>query len=417
MRVTSLKLANVRSITNAELRFKPGFNLVAGVNGVGKTSVLDALRACLSAFVKHANGRTPRVWSFSAEDIRVGASALDVECCAQIGSRDHRYLVHKVREGLVSPSAKRGKPREETYDTPEKTSFLGAPPDRVTGDEPEGRPLAVLFSTNRSHPSSGAPTKRAMDGGTATAFADALSKRMFRLGEIAHWMRVQEALRSDREQSANALDAVDEAVSRFLPGYTRLRPDDTNGSKLLIDGFGGPVAVHRMSDGERGVLGMVLDLARRLTQANPEMRHPVTEAQAVVLIDELELHLHPAWQRRIVQSLTKTFPKCQFIATTHSPQIIGEVEQARIQIIVDGEVGSPSRSFGLDSNGVLEEIMGTGRRTAPIQGLISRVSEALGFEDYDEARALLSELAGRVGEDDTEVIRIRTLLNLLDEDE
>ena len=124
-----------------------------------------------------------------------------------------------------------------------------------------------------------------------------------------------------------------------------------------------PLPVAQLSDGERGLLAMVFDLTRRLTQANPEMEDPAAEAEAVVLIDEIELHLHPGWQRRIVRNLTETFPKCQFIATTHSPQLIGEVEHDRIQIIADGQVYSPTHSFGVDSSRVLEEIMGADPRT------------------------------------------------------
>ena len=71
MRVTSLKVANLRVIEAAEFRFQPGFNLIVGVNGVGKTSMLDALRVCLSAFVKHANRLRAPVEAFAVEDIRV----------------------------------------------------------------------------------------------------------------------------------------------------------------------------------------------------------------------------------------------------------------------------------------------------------------------------------------------------------
>src|SRR6058998_1031479 len=101
---------------------------------------------------------------------------------------------------------------------------------------------------------------------------------------------------------------------------------------------------------------MVLDLARRLSQANEGTSDPLTEGRAVVLIDEIDLHLHPKWQRQIVHNLTAAFPRCQFIATTHSPQVIGEVEHERVQIIADGLVYSPTHSYGVDSSRVLEEV-------------------------------------------------------------
>ena len=184
----------------------------------------------------------------------------------------------------------------------------------------------------------------------------------------------------------------------------------------MIDHGDAPLPVRWLSDGERGVLAMVLDLTRRLAQANPEMDDPAAEAEAVVLIDEIELHLHPAWQRRIVGNLTKTFPNCQFIATTHSPQVIGEIEHDRIHIIAHGDVYPPTHSFGADSSRVLEEVMDTDSRTGSVKNLLSTISEAIGNDRYEEARELLADLSGRLGENDPEVTRMRTLLDFMTDD-
>ncbi|WP_313953015.1 ATP-binding protein [Accumulibacter sp.] len=98
MRVTVLKLVNLRAIEKAEFRFQPGFNLVVGVNGVGKTSMLDALRVCLSAFAKQANKLRAPVESFTVDDIRVGADVPSLECPAQVWAGGHRHLIRKPRE-------------------------------------------------------------------------------------------------------------------------------------------------------------------------------------------------------------------------------------------------------------------------------------------------------------------------------
>jgi len=158
---------------------------------------------------------------------------------------------------------------------------------------------------------------------------------------------------------------------------------------------------------------MVLDLTRRLAQANPTMKDPAAEAEAVVLIDEIELHLHPTWQRRIIKNLTDTFPKCQFIATTHSPQIIGEVEHDQIQIMANGEVYPPTHSYGVDSSRVLEEIMDAYPRAEDIAVLLNEISGTIGDDRYDDARELLHDLSSRLGENDPEVTRIQTLLDFL----
>src|ERR1700683_3428382 len=97
MRVTRLKVANLRAIEAVEFKFRPGFNLIVGVNGVGKTSVLDALSVCLSAIVKDANRLRTPVESFGLDDIRIGAESLTLECGFSIGQGEHTYLVHKPR--------------------------------------------------------------------------------------------------------------------------------------------------------------------------------------------------------------------------------------------------------------------------------------------------------------------------------
>lgn len=417
MRVTRLRLANLRAMDAAEFRFQPGFNLIVGVNGAGKSSVVDALSVCLSAVVKHSNLLRTQVESFEVDDIRVGAAALTVECGVQIGASEYAYLIHKPRETSVPRGKKVGMPREQVRDTPERAEFIGDAPNTATGKEADGRPLAVLFSTRRAVPSERAPAKGMAAGGIQAAYAEAFANRELRLGEFAAWMRVQQAMIAENPAAGRVLAAFKDAVSRFLPAYSRLRVNGEERPKLLIDRGDTPLEVRQLSDGERGTLAMVLDLTRRLAQANPNMNDPAAEAEAVVLIDEIELHLHPKWQRQIVENLTETFPKCQFIATTHSPQVIGEVKHDRIQIMAAGQVYSPTHSFGVDSSRVLEEIMEAEPRTKEVQDLLSRLSRAIGDEEFDTAHALLGQLSSQVGEDDPEVTRATTLLQFVQGDE
>ncbi|GAF78192.1 unnamed protein product, partial [marine sediment metagenome] len=235
MIVTHLKITNLRAMEAAEFRFQPGFNLIVGVNGVGKTSVLDALGVCLSAVMKQTNKLRTRVESFTRDDIRVGVDALTVECGIRLGEKDYAYLVHKPRETSVPQEKKAGMPREQVYDTPERTEFLGKPPAPVSGREFGGRPLAVLFSTNRAVPSERAPSKGVAAGGVAAAFADAFAHRELRIGEFAAWMRVQETLRKESPTAGRVLAAFEKAVSRFLPEYENLRQGENDGHQLWID--------------------------------------------------------------------------------------------------------------------------------------------------------------------------------------
>ena len=143
-------------------------------------------------------------------------------------------------------------------------------------------------------------------------------------------MKVQEALRVEQPAKARVFAACEEAVKHFLPGYHNLRQVGEERPQLCIDRNGTTIPVRQLSDGERGSLALVLDLTRRLAQANPNFADPASEAEAVVLIDELDLHLHPKWQRQIVHNLTEAFPRCQFIATTHSPFVIQALQHGEL---------------------------------------------------------------------------------------
>ncbi len=415
MIVTRLELANLRVIEAAEFHFQPGFNLIVGVNGVGKTSVLDALGVCLSRIVKYANGLRYRGRMFSLTDVRVGAEALTVQSKVQLDGSEYTYFAHKPRAVSIPQGKKVGRSREQVYDKPMRAGFIGDVPSPLTASE-DSRPLAMLFSTRRALISARARSKMASAGGVAAACADTFADRDLQLGEFAAWMRTQQTLAAEQPSAKHVLAAFGAAVSRFLPEYSDLRVDNGKSPELMINRNAVPLPIAQLSDGERGTLSMVLDLTRRLAQANPTMKDPAAEAEAVVLIDEIELHLHPTWQRRIVRNLTETFPKCQFIASTHSPQIIGEVEHDRIQIMANGEVYAPTHSFGVDSSRVLEEIMDAPQRTKDIAALITKISKAVGDNRYEDARGLLSDLSSRLGEKDPEVTRIQTLLDFMEGD-
>ena len=416
MRVTRLELVNVRTVELAKFRFQPGFNLIAGVNGVGKTTVLDTLAICFSAIVRKANSRPRYGRYFEADDIRLGFDTLQVECDFECADAQNGYILHKGRDRTQIVEA-------NEWSREDQKVSIGATIEEFrqsfSTDEnrtrPEGKTLAVLFSTNRSVATNQSSRRDTASGVVFAAFADSLSPRPLRLREFSDWIRAQQELSSERPAAKWMLAAVDKAVTRFLPDYRNLRVAEDNGkNSLLIDRGSTPLPVRHLSDGERGVLAVVLDLTRRLAQANPKMQDPAAEAEAVVLIDEIELHLHPGWQRRIVGNLTETFPKCQFIATTHSPQIIGEVEHDRIHIMADGGVYSPAYSYGVDSSRVLEEIMDADPRTPEVEELLTKISQEIGKMRFKNAREFLVKLVDHLGENDPEVTRIVTLIKFLE---
>lgn len=415
MKIRRLNVAGLRGFDQATFEFDPSFTLLVGVNGVGKSSVLEALRVSLSRVLPKFTVSRATPLAFAAEDIRLGSASLTVDVDFDFADGERHLLLHKPRERFVPDEE--GSVRQATFDTPEREEL--SPPHWPKADPSGNQPIAIYFGTRRSHPTDEQIKVGRSRGGQAAAFADALSDvRPLHLRDMASWMLAQEALAEELPRAGSHLEALKSAAASFLPSCTGLRA--TNGAdkpRLLISKGGIELDVRYLSEGERGVLALALDMARRLSQANPALDDPVKDGVGIVLIDEIDMHMHPLWQRQIVSLLTETFRNCQFIATSHSPQVIGEVPHDKIQMIKDGNVYSPARSFGIDSSRVLEEVMDTKSRNADVEDTIAGIAKLIGDGKADEARVAIRTLSEAIGEDDPEITRAMTLLDFMEGDE
>jgi predicted ATP-binding protein involved in virulence len=414
MKIRRLSVAGLRGFDQATFEFDPGFTLLVGVNGVGKSSVLEALRVSLSRVMPKFTVSRSAPLAFAAEDIRLGSASLTVDVDFDFPDGERHLLLHKPRETFVSDQE--GSVREATFETPEREEL--SPTNWPKADLAGNQPLAIYFGTRRSHPTDEQVKVGRSRAGQAVAFSDALSDvRALHLRDMASWMLAQEALAAELPRARAHLEALKSAAASFLPTCTGLRAiNGADKPRLLITKNGTELDVRYLSEGERGVLAIALDLARRLSQANPALDDPVRDGVAVVLIDEIDMHMHPLWQRQIVSLLTETFQSCQFIATTHSPQVIGEVPHERILMIKDGKVYSPARSFGVDSSRVLEELMDTRSRNEGVEDKITRIAQLISDGKAEDARAEIKSLSLEIGEDDPEITRALTLLDFMEGD-
>ncbi|PKP64260.1 MAG: ATP-binding protein [Alphaproteobacteria bacterium HGW-Alphaproteobacteria-7] len=438
MKITSLSLFNLRSFEFAEFTFNPQFNLIAGINGAGKSTVLDAIRTCASHILPALRRGPSRPFGFGIDDIHDNAPIADATLHFTLDGEPSRFSLREWREPRAFDNAENleklrreildadrlgDRPRNlirdlaETLDTPSPTVFN--PPEvqqKALAALEESAPLVLYFSTARTQLSARKESSSAAAQGAGAAYVRALGVRELSVVQLADWLRAQQALAPERQASQHLVDVVEAAVRQFLPGFQNLRPSKVGPSQLLIDHGGTTLHLRQLSDGERSVLVLMLDIAKRLTQANPYLADPLSAAEAVILIDEIDLHLHPQWQRKIVGDLTRTFPNCQFIATTHSPQVIGEVAHENIQMIDGDDVFVPPHSFGVDSSRVLEELMSTKPRNAGVEDKLTKIAKLIGEEKEAEARKAIATLAEEIGDSDPEIIRAKLLLDFLDED-
>ncbi|OCQ92530.1 AAA family ATPase [Limnothrix sp. PR1529] len=176
--------------------------------------------------------------------------------------------------------------------------------------------------------------------------------------------------------------------------------------------------INQLSDGERVLLALVLDIARRMAVFNPFTNTPeeALQGKGIILIDEIDLHLHPTWQRMILPALTTTFPNCQFIVTTHSPQVISSVPSESIFVLDGGSViYNPGYTHGRDANSILRELMDVSDRMPKIQEKIDECFRLVDDENLEEAKIKLKALNEILGNNDPDIIHLKTMIDFLEE--
>jgi predicted ATP-binding protein involved in virulence len=131
-----------------------------------------------------------------------------------------------------------------------------------------------------------------------------------------------------------------------------------------------------------------------------------------VLIDEVELHLHPGWQRRVLDDLRRTFPKLQFIVTTHSPQVVASVSRSQVRLLDNNKlVASEPFVQGRDTNELLEDVFGVPSRPEETKAELRRLFELIDAGNHVAARSKLAELEQRLGPDDAQIVRAGWILD------
>jgi predicted ATP-binding protein involved in virulence len=153
----------------------------------------------------------------------------------------------------------------------------------------------------------------------------------------------------------NIIGSATDAIYGSMPGFSKLRIQ-LSPLDMLIDKNNVTLSVLQLSQGEKSLLALVADIARRLVLLNPSLDDPLM-GSGIILIDEIDLHLHPEWQQSILPNLTKTFPSIQFIVTTHSPQVVSTVDDKSIRILSNGKIyDAPKGSRGAESSRILKRV-------------------------------------------------------------
>lgn len=205
------------------------------------------------------------------------------------------------------------------------------------------------------------------------------------------------------------LEAVRQAIYTFIPEFSNLRVRRKPRLHMSVDKNDKTLNVSQLSQGEKSLMALVGDIARRLAMMNPKLDNPL-HGKGIILIDEIDMHLHPQWQRSIIQRLQMTFPNCQFILTTHSPLVISDTQNILVYDLDGQEVNALPSLYGQDANTVLLQYMDTSYRNPKVAEQISQAMDAIQNNDFELANQLIQTLKLELGESQLDVMRLVAML-------
>ncbi len=409
MKLNSIHLTNYRMHADLEVKFAPGFNVIVGVNGSGKTSLLKGVCEAL-------NGLGHGIFHGFPPLSDTGSTRLQME---QINGRfrfESQYPVIVCTHGEAFESAIKW-----TWTKPNqvgKTELSGDHPgkgfqkinqlvDTLGVSEP--LPLVAFYRANRqwnppqSNMMQAVTQKHARLDGYAIWWDASLDATGLQIWAVSRCLERYQ-ISSETGKSFDAIQddelaLVNAALSVAVENVKGLRYDMKQKS-LLVEWAASPhrepTAFENLSDGQRAVIALVADIARRMCLLNPQLGDQVTaNTPGVVLIDELDMHLHPHWQRILTNGLKAAFPSLQFIVASHSPQVLGELQPSEIILLRPEGTTHPQVSYGLDSSRVLEEVMDATARTPEVENALSELFAALERNELPAARTQLAALAER----------------------
>lgn len=425
MKIDSLELESFKGFGEISLNIEGKTTVFFGENGVGKSSILEAINILFAPLINRIvvnYFKFKQKDNLDEDDIKFRESEATLLLTLHMGEngleREEFALERSInKKNNKSPDKRKldliancflrkyildeGNPFEEN-------NLLNMPIFVNYGSQRAVRVVSVKRITSKH------------DFSKLSAFEQAIENVIdFRL--FFEWFRERQEYENSIKIEENLdyidrqLNAVKIAIIQMLGsgGFTDLKIM-FHPLRMVATKNNENLKVEQLSDGEKCTLAMLGDLARRLAIANPSMKNPL-EGSGIVLIDEIELHLHPTWQAKIISNLQMIFPNIQFIITTHSPKVLGELtEDTNVfeLFMEDNRVGARKIStlIGWDMNYILEDIMDTNSMNIKMKKKYAKMFELIYEGSLEEAKEYADELEAITSNLNPEIVRARILI-------
>jgi predicted ATP-binding protein involved in virulence len=451
MKLSKIEITNFRCFESLALDLKPDINIIVGINGAGKTSILDAIATALYDVVaaNGGGGKRQRGWqkvTLQPSDIHMPAGTGD----PAVRRRDYVQFQAQAKGFYEVPGFPAQTPAGEPMSIEWTDHIKFQPPDGFSYDTSQSEkvssiyayfnelwqqlkqtgeqalvpfPVPAYYRDTRSI--AGMPAlgdifsltlerKGAFEGALDAAANYQAMFQWFYLRENRE-LREKMQIRNDPDFEYGDLKAARSALGQVIENMQRVYFSDQPPSLRAVVAPPGvePTEMEfaQLSAGYRNLLALVLDFARRLAQAHPNWENPL-EAPGILLIDEVELHLHPKWQQTIITDLRTAFPNTQIIVATHSPEVLTTVHRDNIFLLGSDHAIEPlpadMGTFGAESSRVLQEVFAAHSRPPQVES-VGNLREYLGLveaqeQDSERGRELRAMLEADLGTGDPDLI-------------
>lgn len=424
MKIKEISIKNFRCYENLNISLDDKYTLLIGSNGAGKTTILDAISIALGGYVSYFDRSNYGI-------IKDDSLYKMYELGSKI-ERTHQFPVCIKATGKIQESEaeweralKSERGRTSNVNLKDITNYVNVVSEKVSsGDKDLILPIIAYYGTGRLWMQKRDKKNQKSDYRISRlkGYVDCLSpisneKLMLKWFEDMTYIKLQEGkmipeLEVVEKAVAQCYKSVDnniESVNIYFDVKSKELEIITKYKNHEIE----KLPLRLLSDGIKSTLSMVADIAYRMAILNPQLLENIKDkTPGIILIDEVDMHLHPAWQKKIINDLCNIFPSVQFIFTTHSPTVLSNVYAEHIRVLSTTNVEMPQNAtYGRDINAVLREIMGTNTKPEEIVRLIEEIYEDIDNEDLDSSKEKLKKLENIVGSNDEEVIKAQVSID------
>lgn len=419
MKIDKIEILNFKNFSEANVSFGKGVNLFVGTNGSGKTSILEAINVAIGGFFGSQEQKLQRVIEFNEIKITDGTRAAAASVTAS-----SKFL------GTWSRTIKRDTKANDVKWIKEISSYgehffkkFDDAKDRTIA------PVFAFYSTQRLFKDANQSSKQRYDAanGRRNGYLQCLKENAIK-GVLNEWLSNAVTRRATLqikgiEQTDHVLENVENAIRKSLIYFLELPedfslkiyqdPDFDNELFIYYDNEHNLPLSH-YSDGFRNILYLVIDLVWRASQLNPwlNLEEIAINVSGIVTIDEIDLHLHPKWQSKVVPFIQSLFPNIQFFITTHSPSVVANFENGFLYVIENKDIVKyESNFFGKQINNVLRNVLGASDRHIPTQEKLNKLFLLIDENKEDEYEPLLNSLVDLLGLEDIDMTKAIALID------